>query len=228
MAREYNSFSILSNTSKMPCPSISLDAELCSTGSKLALISGSVCNKCYALKGHYKQGNVKHSMSKRLEFMQGEDFVPRMTAILGALRLFRWFDSGDIQSEKMGHDILDIIEATPWCQHWLPSKEYKWWHSILKTRKLPPNVALRLSTPMDDTRPLKGFDLTSTTYTHDSSPAIDGHMCPAHLNKEKYGKYECGECRACWDISVANIAYPKRGERASKPIHHSNKLEDAA
>ena len=81
---------------------------------------------------------------------------------------------------------------------------------------------------MDDTRPLKGFDLTSTTYTHDSSPAIDGHMCPAHLNKEKYGKYECGECRACWDIAVANIAYPKRGERASKPIHHSNKLEDAA
>ena len=37
---------ILSNTSKMPGKSISLDANICKTGSKLAKVKGSVCHDC--------------------------------------------------------------------------------------------------------------------------------------------------------------------------------------
>ena len=43
----------LSNTSKMPAYSWGISAKDCKTGSKLALIPGTICNKCYADKGFY-------------------------------------------------------------------------------------------------------------------------------------------------------------------------------
>lgn len=207
----------LSQTSKMPSKSISISAFLCKNGSKLAEIKGTVCNKCYARRGFYHMPSVKKAMAERLAFMESADFIPRMTAMLGMEDRFRWFDSGDIQSEKMGNDILDIIEATPWCQHWLPSKEYVMWRNVLKTRTLPKNVALRLSTPKDDTRPIKVPKgcVTSTTYTHDDSPSNTGYQCVAHKVKEQTGSYNCGPCRACWNPEVSNIAYPKRYEKQS-------------
>ena len=208
---------MLSQTSKMPSKSISISAFLCNTGNKLAEISGTVCNKCYARRGFYNMPSVKKAMAKRLTFIQSPDFVIRMTAMLAMEDKFRWWDSGDIQSEKMGHDILDVAEATPWCQHWLPTKEYVWWRNILKTRELPSNVALRFSTPKDNSRPIQVPNkvLTSTTYTYDSSPANTGYQCVAHKVKEATGNYNCGTCRACWDTTVENIAYPKRYEKKS-------------
>ena len=41
---------MLSNTSKLGCKSISLNAKSCKTGSKLAKKKGSVCFGCYALR----------------------------------------------------------------------------------------------------------------------------------------------------------------------------------
>ena len=201
---------LLSQTSKMPCKSISLNALLCNTGSVLAKISGTPCHECYALRGFYKMPSVKKAMDKRLTFMTSKHFVDRMVYLLANEDYFRWFDSGDIQSEKMGHDIIDIVELTPWCNHWLPSKEYKMWKNILSTRILPFNVCLRISTPLDNTKPINGFDNTTTTYINkDKNPAYVGFKCLAHKNKI----YECGNCRACWDNEVSNVAYPKRYER---------------
>lgn len=200
---------LLSQTSKMPCKSISLNALLCNTGSVLAKISGTPCHECYALRGFYKMPNVKKAMDKRLTFMTSKHFVDRMVYLLANEDYFRWFDSGDIQSEKMGHDIIDIVELTPWCSHWLPSKEYKMWKNILLTRILPFNVCLRISTPLDNTKPINGFKHTTTTYTDNNIPASIGFKCQAHKNK----KYNCYECRACWDNEVSNVAYPKRYER---------------
>ena len=42
----------LSNPSKMPSYAWGISAKKCLTGSKLAKIPGTICNKCYALKGH--------------------------------------------------------------------------------------------------------------------------------------------------------------------------------
>ena len=53
---------MLSNVSKMPGKSISLDAFECKTGSKLAKIKGSVCFDCYARKGMYRMPNVRNKM----------------------------------------------------------------------------------------------------------------------------------------------------------------------
>ena len=73
---------ILSQTSKMPCKSISLDATLCNTGSVLAKISGTPCHKCYALRGFYKMSNVKAAMDRRLTFMTSKHFIERMVVLL--------------------------------------------------------------------------------------------------------------------------------------------------
>ena len=201
---------MLSQTSKMPCKSISLDAILCKTGSVLAKVSGTPCHKCYALRGFYNMPSVKKAMAKRLKFMTDtNNFITQMVIELDNEHYFRWFDSGDIQSEKMGHDIIEVCEQTPWCNHWLPSKEYKMWRNILKTRVLPANVCLRLSTPMDDAKPVNGFKHTATTYNTKDSLSYVGYKCNAHKNKI----YNCEECRKCWSNEVSNIAYPKRYER---------------
>ena len=42
----------LSNPSKMPSYAWGISAKHCNVGSKLAKIKGTICNKCYALKGH--------------------------------------------------------------------------------------------------------------------------------------------------------------------------------
>ena len=48
----------LSNPSKMPSYAWGISAKKCITGSRLAKIDGTICNKCYALKNHYLFRNV--------------------------------------------------------------------------------------------------------------------------------------------------------------------------
>jgi hypothetical protein len=206
---------MLSQTSKMPSKSISISAFRCITGSKLAMKKGTVCFKCYARRGFYRMPNNKKAMADRLIFMKSPDFIPKMVKLLQDELRFRWFDSGDTQSHKMCEDILTIARLTPWCSHWLPSKEYTMWREVVmgKGIPVPKNVALRISNAYDDTVPDKRWKNTSTTFTHEDSPANVGFQCIAHKNKEKYGEYNCGDCRACWDTSISNIAYPKRYEK---------------
>ena len=175
------------------------------------------CSKCYAdNRGFYAMPDTIRVREDNLKIIQEniEVFIFFMVGKLNRKKNkdFRWFDSGDIQSEKMGKDILDIIKKTKHITHWLPSKEYKWWKNILKTKVLPSNVALRISTPFDNIKPITKFPCTSTTYTKTSSLAYTGFKCPAHIHKETYGKYECGSCRACFNPAIKNVAYPKRYE----------------
>ena len=55
----------LSAPSKMPSYAWSISAKRCDMGSKLAKIEGSVCNKCYALKGRYMFGNTQRALERR-------------------------------------------------------------------------------------------------------------------------------------------------------------------
>ena len=162
----------LSNVSKMPGFSISRSAYLCHVGQKLRKIKGSTCHKCYACKGMYTLRKPE----------------------------FRWFDSGDVDTVRMGLNILEICEATPHLKHWIPSREYKIWADVLKIRNLPANVTLRMSAHMIDGAPSKGWKNTSTVASHGSKTV--GHVCPAPLNDGK-----CGDCRACWDPKVDNVTY---------------------
>ena len=51
----------------MPEGSYNLPAAACQTGAKLALIEGTPCHGCYALKGRYNFSNVQQALRKRLK-----------------------------------------------------------------------------------------------------------------------------------------------------------------
>ena len=192
----------LSNVSKMPGSSISRDARLCHVGSKLRNIPGSTCSKCYALKGMYNMPNVREAMARREDFFHAIDFVPRMIRVLNRLRKpeFRWFDSGDVEDERMADNILDVCEATPNKMHWIPTREKKIWRAVLRRRPLPDNVTLRVSAAMIDGDAPVGFENTSTVAGPQN--VVVGHLCPAPKQDGK-----CGSCRACWSRDVKNVTY---------------------
>ena len=193
---------MLSNTSKLGCKSISLNAKNCKTGSKLAKKKGSVCFGCYALKGCYQFPVVQDAMARRMEFFNSPNFIPIMVWLLSSLRKkkFRWFDSGDVQSVLMALNILEICRLTPEVKHWIPSKEVKIWRTVLKIQKLPKNVCLRISSPNIDQEPLKGFENTSTV--HKDKKAF-GLECVAYKQDGK-----CLDCEACFNKKVKNVSYP--------------------
>ena len=193
---------MLSNTSKLGVKSISLNAKLCSTGSKLAKIKGSVCNGCYALKGCYQFPVVKDAMQRRFDFFNHKDFIKIMVWLLQSQKknYFRWFDSGDIQNIFMALNIIEVCKQTPNIKHWIPTKELKMWKQALKIESLPKNVVLRASAPMIDQKPVKGFDNTSTVHNKEKAFGLE---CIAYKQDGK-----CLTCKACYNPKVKNISYP--------------------
>ena len=123
----------LSAPSKMPSYAWSISAKRCDMGSKLAKIEGSVCNKCYALKGRYMFPMVQNALEKRYEkWAEDRDkWTNAMIYIMNTKKhiiktgVFRWFDSGDIQGGAMLSDINTIAWSSPNIRFWLPTKEYK-------------------------------------------------------------------------------------------------------
>ena len=88
----------LSKPSKMPGPAYNLPAAACQTGAKLALVPGTVCHGCYAMKGRYRFSNVKTALARRLEALGHPDWIKAMTVLIKGEKFFRWHDSGDLQS----------------------------------------------------------------------------------------------------------------------------------
>ena len=119
--------------------------------------------------------------------------------------VFRWHDSGDIQSVEHLRNIVLVAEGTPNTKHWIPTREYKFVRDYLKqSGEFPDNLCVRVSTHMIDGAPVSGFKNTSTV--HKDGKAF-GYECPA---KNQGGKCDGPDfkCRACWDKSIANVGYP--------------------
>lgn len=207
--------SLLSKPSKMPGASFGLSARDCKTGSKLALIPGSVCHGCYALKGNYNFKVVKRAHAYRLSLLDDLDaFIERMVTEItkvttkSGVPYFRWHDSGDIQSVEHLLAIFEVCRRTPRVSHWLPSKEYGMVRQVQRQAVRdplavrPPNCTLRMSATMIDGPPPVGFD--NTTTVHRFVHHLPGIECLAHENNNK-----CGDCRHCWDSTIKNISYLK-------------------
>lgn len=196
----------LSKANKMPCGSYSLSAFDCVTGSKLAKIEGSVCNKCYARRGNYLYKKYRNTATKKLNSIHNPDWVNAMVKLIQIQALendtnyFRWFDSGDLQ-KGMIKNIFKVCELTPDIMHWLPTHEAKLINDeIVKLgEKVPSNLIIRLSAGMVDDAPPKSWEHTSTVHKH--KDAI-GFECIA---KDQGNK--CLNCRACWDPKIKNISY---------------------
>ena len=185
----------LSAPSKMPGPSYNLPATQCITGSKLVKIPGSVCKGCYALKGRYNFNNVRLALARRMESLQHPQWVYAMTVLIKGEEVFRWHDSGDLQSVQHLMNIFAVCKATPETSHWLPTREAKF--LPLNTDSIPKNLIIRMSSHMIDQKPVKFWPWTSTVST-------GSFTCPA----SKQGN-ECKSCRNCWSREVANVSYPK-------------------
>ncbi len=194
----------LSKPSKMPSLGISLPASECKTGQKLRKIPGSVCSKCYACKGMYVFPNVKNALLKRLDAISNPDWVDAMTYLIRNkkqvkdTKVFRWHDSGDLQSVDHLAKIAEVAAQTSDVMHWLPTKE----KGIVAKFKaagnvIPKNLLVRVSGAMIDGKPPRNADHTSTVV---SDPAKA--TCRAFENNG-----ECGACRKCWNPEIKNISY---------------------
>ena len=190
-----------SKPSKMPCKSYSIPAEACKTGSKLRQIPATVCSDCYACKGMYRFPVVQKALWKRLASLTDPNWVDAMVAIIGNDPYFRWHDSGDLMNDKHLEDILTVCDQTPNTKHWLPTREYKIVESVLKKRKVPKNMFLRLSAHMvDQSGPVV---LAKRLGVLTSEVGTEKYTCPAG---DQGGK--CLDCRACWTKKM-NITYHK-------------------
>ena len=110
--------------------------------------------------------------------------------------LFRWHDSGDIQSLEHFTNIVEIAKQTPTIIHWLPTKEKGIIAKFKRNNTIPVNLIIRLSGTMINGKAPKS-DFTSTVTT-DPEKAT----CRAFENGG-----ECGSCRKCWDFNVKNVVY---------------------
>jgi hypothetical protein len=190
----------LSNPSKMPCRSFGISADRCKTGSKLAKMKGSICNTCYAQKGLYKLPSTEAAQERRFNLIGTSDWVDNMVRAINNADYFRWFDSGDLQSDEMLADIVRVAIATPNTKHWLPTHEnFIVSRYLRKHGKFPRNLVVRVSAAMVDGEPPKRFARTSTVH-HLGKPI--GRECPSSKQGNK-----CGDCRACWNPRIKNISY---------------------
>lgn len=220
---------MLSKPKKMPGDSFNISAFGCVTGQKLAKIKGSVCHDCYAMKGAYPWPVVQNAMQARLDFLNSENFVPNMTALLNKSRkdTMRWFDSGDVRTVAHCLKIIAVAKLTPNKKHWIPTKERKLWQQALQMESLPANAVVRYSATMIDDTPPESWENSSAVVT-DISKAI-GKLCEAYRTKKNgdmitHDEYKaakkdktlgklnlgyCGNCRACWSPEVKTVSYPK-------------------
>ena len=158
----------LSNPSKMPAYAWGISAKQCKVGSKLAKIKGTICNSCYALKGHYTFPVVVDAHKMRLDAVKRPEWVDYMAELLtlkykrlDKSRLYhRWFDSGDIQSYAHLMKIFEVCELTPQINYWLATREYGIINQI-KVEDVPKNLCLRVSAIKVDSPPPKFWQWTS-------------------------------------------------------------------
>jgi hypothetical protein len=226
----------MSNTSKMDCKSYGLPADLCKLGSKLRKVAGSTCEYCYAwMRGMYRMDNVRDAQFRRYETLKNEKPEKWIEAFVFLItkrkeKYFRWHDSGDLQSLDHLKRIATIAELTPFCKHWLPTRESRIVEQFLKTETCPDNLCIRISDTMVDAKKPVAYLIGKTQFsgvqskgkphtsiTCNSSKHIGGYVYNKRTKKYKAdfgfctGFTEQGEyveCRKCWDKSEERVNYP--------------------
>ena len=108
----------LSNPSKMPCYGYSIPAKYCKTGSKLAKVDGSVCNKCYALDNFYRMPVVENALQLRYEItMKALDNISDRAV---------WIES-----------FVYLLNNRKQCsESWIAQHQYKEEHQIIKEEQI--------------------------------------------------------------------------------------------
>ena len=212
----------LSSPGKMPCKSYGIPAAACIVGSKLRASSTkakpTVCGSCYALKNQYLWDNVKACQQRRLASVRractdtsfAAQWIRAMVTSIGWTSrdsgVFRWHDSGDLQSMRHLSLIVDIADLLPWIRFWIPTRErqiVRQW--IDANGPLPANITVRESLAMVGHFPRAiepGRTISAVARKGQDLPK-GSHACPARHQ----GGF-CNDCRACWTPTVPLVIYP--------------------
>jgi hypothetical protein len=170
------------------------------------------CQGCYATTGNYRFANVKKPREFNREDWKRDDWVDDMVQALDSSRYFRWFDSGDMYTLHLAGKIYEVMKATPWVKHWLPTRMHKFnkYKTIIERMQQLPNVVVRFSSDSVTGELVEGLN-TSTIFS-DTLP-VGATECQAYQHEGK-----CNGCRACYDKSVSVIAYKAHGVKMAKVI----------
>ena len=189
----------LSKPSKMPGPSFNLPATACITGAKHVNVKGSTCSGCYALKFRYNFKKAKKAMARRLAKLHDPRWVDSMVTLIDKQPVFRWHDSGDLQSAKHLTNIFEVCNRTPDTLHWLPTREARFLR-LMDPAVVPKNLKIVLSDHMNDQEtPPSWWPYTSGVTTNHKAVT-----CPASKQGNK-----CLDCRQCWDRGTKRVVYGK-------------------
>lgn len=172
------------------------------------------CQGCYATTGNYRFANVKKPREFNREDWKRIDWVYDMAQSLENSRYFRWFDSGDMYDLQLAEKILAVMESTPHCKHWLPTRMHKFakFKTVIERMQSLPNVVVRFSSDSVTGEVIEGLN-TSTIISHESQlKNVDG-ICEAYKHDGK-----CNGCRACWNKEVKVIGYQAHGVKMAKVI----------
>ena len=170
------------------------------------------CKGCYATTGNYNYPNVKAPRAHNREDFKRDTWVSDMVQGLDSSRYFRWFDSGDMFSLELAEKILDVMRATPWCKHWLPTRMHKFdkFAKVISKMQALPNVVVRFSSDSVQGEIIEGA--TTSTIFSESVP-VGATECQAYMHAGK-----CNGCRACYNKDVPLIAYKSHGVKMAKVI----------
>ena len=170
------------------------------------------CQGCYATTGNYRFSNVKKPRLENREDWKRDTWVSDMVIKLDSSRYFRWFDSGDMYDLRLAEKILEVMEKTQHCKHWLPTRMHKFakFKDVLARMEALPNVVVRFSSDSVQGEIIEGK--TTSTIFSDTVP-LGALECKAY---EHGGK--CNGCRACYDKDVKVIAYKAHGVKMAKVI----------
>ena len=172
------------------------------------------CAGCYATTGNYHYDNVKAPRRHNRDDWKRADWVQDMVQALSNDRFFRWFDSGDMYDLRLAYKIYSVMQQTPWCSHWLPTRMHKFikYDDVLASMQALPNVSVRFSSDSVTGEFTAGLHGSTIVPDADSVPA-GVTVCHAY---EHGGK--CNGCRKCWDKAVPVIGYVAHGKKMGKII----------
>jgi hypothetical protein len=173
------------------------------------------CSGCYATTGNYVFNNVKAPRLENREDWQRLEWVDDMVRALNKDRFFRWFDSGDVYHVALAQKILEVMQRTPWVQHWLPTRMHKFpkFRAVLREMMSLDNVMVRFSSDSIRGQFTKGLHGSVIVPTPENVPA-GVSLCHAYSHGGK-----CSGCRACWNREIPVIAYPAHGKKMHKVIN---------
>jgi hypothetical protein len=172
------------------------------------------CQGCYATTGNYRFKNVKAPREFNREDWQRGEWVSDMIQALDSSRYFRWFDSGDMYTLELAKKMLQVMEATPWVKHWLPTRMHKFtkFAKVIAAMEALPNAVVRRSSDSISGQVIPGATSSTIISGQDQLPA-GATLCRAY---EHGGT--CNGCRACYDKAATVIAYMAHGKSMAKVI----------